>query len=78
MTVTFIWPTILNRTDIIKDGPDNLIQNVFIPGLVRTVKNKDSVGVIQECNLVFLQHIICIENNEVSPLKVYPTHCTLS
>ena len=78
MPVTFIWPTILNRTDIIKDGPDNLIQNVFIPGLVRTVKNKDLVGVIQECNLVFLQHIICIENNEVSPLKVYPTHCTLS
>ena len=78
MLVTFIWPTILNRTDIIKDGPNNLIQNVFIPGLVRTVKNKNSVGVIQECNLVFLQHIICIENTKASPLKVYPTHCTLS
>ena len=78
MPVTFIWPTILNRTDIIKDGPDNLIQNVFIPGLVRTVKNKNSVGVIQECNLVSLQHIICIENTEVSPLQFYPTNCTLS
>ena len=41
-------------------------------------RKKNSVGVIQKCNLVCVQHIIFIENTEVSPLNVYPTHFTLS
>lgn len=36
--IIFIWSTILNRIDVSKDGPDNLMSERFISGAFITVR----------------------------------------